>query len=737
VGDHFAGREKELKELSDYFGVRRSGSVLEWVRRQARGVAGFLTEPPLMVWGAGGIGKSSLLAKFVLDHVDLEGPQMPFAYLDFDRAAIEPEDPATLLVEAARQLAVQAPEGRDEWDARRRSWAASVGGEDLSRAITKGEAPRKSTDRGAQARIIGQFAETLEATFPAEVPFLLVLDTFEEVQYRSRAYVGALWDFLEALQEKNYRLRTVIAGRAPIADRDTKDLEMSMLDDRAAEGYLRFRGIEDEETASFIVSRFGGNPLTLRLAADLVQQDEGGVQSLQTVKGRHKIFKLLSKGQETIQRALYRRILDHIHDEKVRALAHPGLTLRRITSDLIAEVLVEPCGIEIQSPAEADDLMEGLRREISLVRPADGGAVEHRSDLRRLMLPMLYQDHPAKVREIHHGAVAYYFGRDTLADRAEEIYHRLARGDEPAEVDARWIEGVDVHLFNAVPELSAQGQAYLAPRVGVELDDEVLKKASRRDREIEITRRARDLLAVGDAVQALKLLQDAAKEWGPGGPLDVLLATAQYRIGDLHGALETIDRALEELPSDVESRLVLELQELAARIEQDEGRLEQAADRLEEAYPVARWFGEVTPALALGVRWLSLTREVDPAGVRDVAVKVYEVLERLPDDDLLKADPELAWALAGELGETYPAVVGRVGRAVAFPVDLPAEGLSEVLQAWAEHDKSAAALSPDETQVSARRGIAALFSLLSSADFPADAAAIMARLLRERRPDLR
>ena len=51
---------------------------------------------------------------------------------------------------------------------------------------------------------------------------MLVLDTFEEAQYRSRVFVKALFDFLEELQLIAPRLRTVISGRAPVDWKTTR-----------------------------------------------------------------------------------------------------------------------------------------------------------------------------------------------------------------------------------------------------------------------------------------------------------------------------------------------------------------------------------------------------------------------------------------------------------------------------------------------------------------------------------
>src|SRR5262249_10140026 len=52
----FVGREKELKELGDYTGSNFIEEVFSIEKR-----------PPLLLCGPGGIGKSTLLAKFILE----------------------------------------------------------------------------------------------------------------------------------------------------------------------------------------------------------------------------------------------------------------------------------------------------------------------------------------------------------------------------------------------------------------------------------------------------------------------------------------------------------------------------------------------------------------------------------------------------------------------------------------------------------------------------------------------
>ena len=83
AGEGFVGRENELEQLHSYV----LGKKLDW---------------PLFVFGSGGVGKSTLLAKFVLDQAAIE--DFAIAYIDIDRPTILPEKPLTILLEVITQL---------------------------------------------------------------------------------------------------------------------------------------------------------------------------------------------------------------------------------------------------------------------------------------------------------------------------------------------------------------------------------------------------------------------------------------------------------------------------------------------------------------------------------------------------------------------------------------------------------------------------------------------------------
>jgi len=101
--------------------------------------------------------------------------------------------------------------------------------------------------------------------------------------------------------------------------------------------------------------------------------------------------------------------------------------VHRFTAKVIQKVLAAPSGID---PNRAGDLMSLLAKEVApLVVPAPDGSLQHRPELRRLIMKDLGRGGPANtVREIQDRAVSYYSAEPARpSTRAEEIYHLLMR----------------------------------------------------------------------------------------------------------------------------------------------------------------------------------------------------------------------------------------------------------------------------------------------------------------------
>jgi hypothetical protein len=680
AGTYFRGREEQLSELRDYVGVLPPGSVRERFNRIAARIFNLQERPPLVIHGPGGMGKSALVARFIWEHTTRSDAEpFPFAYIDFDRPALVAEEPLTLLIEAVRQLGVQYPDAQEHCDRLRRDWR-----EELARrtrpvrsastsTISAGEAPVVTTSTGPHEwnRYLRDFASLLSNLKIETDPFLFVLDTFEEVQYRSEVVVQGLCEFLKTFQSHVPRLRTVLAGRAPIRGVPgfpTEEVELGDFDAEAARGFLEGHSLPPD-LARTIAGQVGGNPLTLKLAAEVWRKEGAnrrGIAGLQT----HTLLGFRVRENE-IQGQLFTRILSHIHDPDVRKLAHPGLVLRRLTPDLIRQVLAEPCGVVVRNAGDAQRLFDEMQREVALVTVEDG-ALRHRPDVRRIMIRLLREREPEKVRRIEEAAVAYYTTQDAIVARAEEIYHRLSLKQPENSLNERWIEGVQPYLFGALEELSVREQAWLAPRLGRTLNPELRLLADLEGWERDTERRARALLERSQVVAALAALQER-KERTPGSPLYALEALAWERSENWTKARRVIQEGIASASESGNSALAVDLRLRGARVDVRSGDFPAAQQKLDEAEMLVQYRGgDPARLLEVGLNRLAVRRAqgADSAVVTRQNAGLRELFRRLSDEQIGAHPVLMAW-LGVEIGQEYPGVLRRI---------LPSHGLKTTLQ---------------------------------------------------------
>ena len=341
AGAHFQGRSKELDKLRNFVGVLEPETVRGRISAGIARLRAFKPKPALTIYGPGGIGKTALVMRFFLDHISQpEERRVPFAYLDFDSPFLNINDLSTLVAEIFRQLKLQSP---------------------------KLDLPDVPTNPLSVSSSLAELLRRLSSH--VQQPFLIVLDTFEEIQYGGEARAIPLWDMLNSLQAQWPFLRVLISGRAPVeqcklAGQAPDQLLLEGLDEEAALAIVTKAGLQDRDIAQALVKQVGRVPLSLRLAASLVQKEGaglGGVKDLETTS-----YFFLSLSDEVIQGQLYERILGHIHHPEVVKLAHPGLVLRRVNPDLILKVLKEPCGLSVATidPVSYTHLTLPTNREV-------------------------------------------------------------------------------------------------------------------------------------------------------------------------------------------------------------------------------------------------------------------------------------------------------------------------------------------------------------------------------------
>jgi hypothetical protein len=490
AGDaNFRGRVREMDTLRDYVGVlppqgllKRVLSKVPWPRPAAM--------PALSIYGPGGVGKSALIARFVLEHSRLkEDARIPFAYLDFDRPALSMAEPTTLLEEMLEQLTMQFPEHADFVKIR-----AFLSEQVAKLAATPSDAEHPE-EIGQIALVRATLADLLGVLehHLGPRPYLVVLDTFERVQYRGEAVAYPLWKLLSELQEARPFLRVVVAGRAPVttlrlAGKPARALELGELDTVSAIAFLHAQGITRPDIARSLVKQVGGLPLSLKLAATVIKRSP---ETDLHVRSRG----WLGTAVEIVQGQLFDRILEQIEREDVRRMAHPGLVLRRVTPELILEVLREPCDLPVNDIAGARELFEALRREVSLVADDtedEEGALVHRRELREVMLKLLLEKEPAKAEDIGRRAVAWYERHPSKRARAEESYHRLLLG-EAVDKDVVSDPEVRSSIQASITELPVASQRLLAT-YGYQIDAEILEQASVEERDDALAAHVEELL---------------------------------------------------------------------------------------------------------------------------------------------------------------------------------------------------------------------------------------------------
>ena len=645
---------------------------------------GFLIE------GVGGSGKSTVLSRLILDltaHDDLA------VYISFDRGWLIDGGPWALFDEIVRQIGVQLPERRhDVYNLRQQAQklASRVGG--ASEIASRGTKRSKSVD----AAMLQNLAQLV-----AGRRLVIAFDTLEELARRDESFVYGVSAFLATLSSFVAQMRVIAAGRRMpdpplIPGRSWHLTGLNDVDAALLLQELTAGAHADVKLLREIIRLVGGNPLSLHLAADVLNRT-----------GENPA-RMVAVAEGNVQGQLYSRLLEHIQDPRVKAIAHPGLVVRRITPEIIHEVLAEPCRIAPLEITDAVEIFSALRDEATLceLSPDGDGALVHRQDVRALMLPSIQQDSPGITRAIHEAAVRYYEeeqGKSTTSApnriaRREELYHRLMLSQSRPVLDRRWIPDAASDLAAVTDELPPRSQLYLTTKVhGLRLDPVARIEADDDEWQYAVRPAAMLRIEQGQLPEALQLVQE--RRGGDGRPLlaDVEIEILE-RLGRSQEALRLATEERERAISRGDIDQIRALVSQQARILERMRRWDEAWTLLEDLAALDRARRTRTDALDDDVRirelvtltsLLRIARHEKHLGgpVRRVLTNMLHItrLKRRPSrpvDEitretvdlaeatprrLLTANPSLLRDLAAEIGGSSPQILQLAVAALANP----------------------------------------------------------------------
>lgn len=443
------GRDKPLAFLRHF--VRSGASAIDAQRAPLTGAVLFLADqtqrrwpevPALLLGGEGGVGKSALMAELIRLERGPRWERRPVVHFDFDEPSLKAGDQGAMLLEFSRQIALARPA--------------------LDKVLSDSRARLRqgllASGRGSD----GAF-EHLKFLTHVELshwrgPFaqrgidevVVILDTLEEVTTVDFKRLEMLFGWLDALRQGAdlRRLLVIASGRALVPDGERAalwpyflaELALGDLSAPSARAMLRDRLRQEGREAHIdqvghCVEVFGGNPLALSILARYCLDNDAKalaafLADTQAGEGLHRLG-------ATAQRLLYARLLERVRDVDIRPLASPGLVLRRVTPQLISEVLAGPCGLGSIDGPRAEALLNKLRRLAWLVTP-DGEGVRHRPDMRRQILPVILDRERERSEAINHAAANWYENQadpsqGRSAARLESWYHRGLLGEVASE----------------------------------------------------------------------------------------------------------------------------------------------------------------------------------------------------------------------------------------------------------------------------------------------------------------
>lgn len=411
----FSGRHEELKVLRDFLSEQNAVATGRWTS--------------IVLTGPGGSGKSTLLAKFARDVV--KERLATVVILDFDRPGIDPKDRYWLEQEISRQVGDQySPDAAEFLKRRRREERRHHG---VVNTVTQ-SSPQDVEEARSTRSILLSVQETLNNEGAAQRPFLLILDTYEQIEDKELS--SNIFDWLyEITSALSSPLKVIFSGRLYDDNlkqlqthSDTKILQVDELAPEDAREVLLRNGVSEAVATRLVWSEvIPLRPLELTLLAKITSDMNKTIEELE-----EELREGGDSAKELFAGLVYRRVLRRLGDPVAEQFAYPGLVLRYVTVDLIRYVLAPALELPQFDEEQSRKALDALASCTWLVS-RHNEKVWHRRDLRRSTLKAMISAEPENARKISEAAVKYFQQQPDEASRAEAVYHRLMLMRDPSD----------------------------------------------------------------------------------------------------------------------------------------------------------------------------------------------------------------------------------------------------------------------------------------------------------------
>ena len=302
-----------------------------------------------------------------------------------------------------------------------------------------------------------------------------------------------------------------------------------------------------------------------------------------------------------------------------------------------------------------------------------------------MMLPYLRQSMHDTVAAIDRDAVAYYSRLEDPLERAEELYHRMMRGDTSKTLSARWQDEAGRFLRISFDELPKPAQVFLASKLGIEIDAEVRKEADADSWALYAEQEVERLSRVGRLDEALSILQERRGQHG-----ESLLPELELEVLELQGRLGfALEHGRRWLGATIDAGGVGEFVGASldvARIAERANNLNEAKDVLQQAHNVVHSSRRNLDILRVDVGLLRLGRTTGVT-VSDDLVEGTAALARSVGLYELGREPALLRELAAEIGIVYPELLTVTVREIGVDLDMSSWRATRLAGALVEWDQ--------------------------------------------------